>query len=52
MGSNPGNYKNQFEGYAYGVRKNERKKSFEFYAAMYMTLGNTLFKKRIGHSGT
>ena len=47
FGSNPENYEDhQHGGYGYVVRNKEDKSILEFCAAMKMTLGNTLFKKR------
>ena len=49
VGGNAENYENQHGGYGFGVRNSKREMILEFYAAIYMTVRNTLFKKRESH---
>ena len=49
VGGSAENYENQHGGYGFGVRNYKRETILEFYAAIYMTVRNTLFKKRESH---
>ena len=49
IGNNQENYKNQHEGYGYGVTNKEEKSIHEFCAAMNITVVNKLFKRRASH---
>ena len=48
-GNNPENYQGQHGYYGYEVRKKEGECIHEICGAMNMTVGNTLFKKRVSH---
>ena len=49
-GYNPEDHEDQHGGYDYGVRNKKNERIREFCAAMNMTVGNTLFKKRANQS--
>ena len=49
VGSNTENYEDQHGGNGYEVRNKERERVLEICAAMNITVGNTLFKKRASH---
>ena len=48
-GNNPENYEDKHGGYGYGVKNKEWESTHEFFAAMSLAVGNTLFKKRASH---
>ena len=49
IGNNTEIYEDQHGGYSYRVRNNEGEKILEFSVTMYITIGNTLFKKRVNY---
>ena len=52
VGSKPENYEDQHGGEGYGVRNKEGERILEYCAAMNITVGNKLFKKRASQTAT